>query len=479
MKSESLKSKIFSGLFWKFGERITAQLISLVVSIILARILSPNDYGAVALVMVFITIANVFVSSGLGNALIQKESADELDFSSIFFVNIAIAVILYFIIFISAPYIASFYNMEILKPVLRVLGIRIIIAAVNSVQQAYVSKHMLFKRFFWSTLFGTLISGIVGVILAYKGFGVWALVAQYLTNVCTDTLVLWFTVRWRPTKQFSWDRTLTLIQYGWKILVSSLLDTGYKQLRSLIIGKKYSSSDLAYYNQGDKYPSLIVININASISSVLFPALSMYQNDRERVKQMTRRAIQVSSFLLWPMMIGFGVVAEPLISILLTDKWLPCVPYIRIFCFAYGLWPIHTANLQAINALGRSDLYLKLEIIKKIIGVIAILISMQFSPLIMAGSLIITDIIATVINAYPNTKLLNYTLLEQLKDMITSLILSCIMAVVIWPISLISIPNIMVLLLQVLIGGVIYVGLAFATKQPAMRYLIDTIRDKK
>lgn len=479
MKSSSLKSKIFSGLFWKFGERITAQIISLVVSVILARLLSPEDYGAVALVMVFITLANVFVSNGLGNALIQKESADALDFSSVFYINIGVSFILYFIIFISAPYIALFYNMEILRPVLRILGIRIIIAAINSVQQAYVSKHMLFKRFFWSTLFGTLFSGIVGIILAFQGAGVWALVAQYLTNVCTDTCVLWFTVRWRPIKKFSWERSKGLFQFGWKILASSLLDTGYKQLRSLIIGKKYSSSDLAFYNQGDKYPSLIVVNINASISSVLFPALSMYQNDRKRIKQMTRRAIQISSFLLWPMMIGFGVIAEPLISLLLTDKWLACVPYIRIFCFTYGLWPIHTANLQAINALGRSDLYLKLEIIKKGIGIIAILLSMQISPLVMAGSLIVTDIISTFINAYPNTKLLDYKLLEQLKDVLSALILSCIMAICIIPIIFLNLSNVVTLILQIIVGALVYIGLSLITKQTALKYLIETMTDRR
>ena len=364
-KNQSMRGKVFSGLFWKFGERISAQLISLIVSIVLARLLSPDDYGAVALVMVFITIANVFVASGFGNALIQKKNADNLDFSSVFYLNIALGLVLYAVLFFASPAIASFYNMPVLSPALRVLGIRIVVASVNSVQQAYVSRHMLFKRFFWSTLFGTLVSGVVGITMAYHGFGVWALVAQYLTNTCTDTIVLWFTVKWRPIFRCSLERAKGLFSYGWKLLVSALLDTGYKQLRSLIIGKKYTSADLAYYNQGDKYPGLIVNNINTSISSVLFPAMSQFQDDRERVKQMTRRAIQISSYIMWPMMIGFAVVAEPFVSLVLTDKWLPCVPFIRIFCFTYGLYPIHTANLQAINALGRSDLFLRLEIIKK------------------------------------------------------------------------------------------------------------------
>ena len=475
-KNQSMRGKVFSGLFWKFGERISAQLISLIVSIVLARLLSPDDYGAVALVMVFITIANVFVASGFGNALIQKKNADNLDFSSVFYLNIALGLVLYAVLFFASPAIASFYNMPVLSPALRVLGIRIVVASVNSVQQAYVSRHMLFKRFFWSTLFGTLVSGVVGITMAYHGFGVWALVAQYLTNTCTDTIVLWFTVKWRPIFRCSLERAKGLFSYGWKLLVSALLDTGYKQLRSLIIGKKYTSADLAYYNQGDKYPGLIVNNINTSISSVLFPAMSQFQDDRERVKQMTRRAIQISSYIMWPMMIGFAVVAEPFVSLVLTDKWLPCVPFIRIFCFTYGLYPIHTANLQAINALGRSDLFLRLEIIKKTIGLSMILLSMNYGTLVMAYSLVVADVAATVVNAVPNSKLLNYRYFEQLRDLLPGLVMSLIMAAVIVPISLLGLPDIATIALQVVCGAAVYLSESVLTKQPAFQYLLGLIK---
>ena len=290
---------VISNLMWKFGERISAQFVTLFVSIVLARLLSPSDYGAIALVTIFITIANVFVVNGFGTALIQKKQADNLDFSSVFYVNILFSLFLYAILFILSPYVASFYNMEILCPVMRVLSLRIPIAAINSIQQAYVSRNMMFKKFFFSTLFGTLLSGIVGCVMAYKGFGIWALVGQYLTNTTVDTIVLWFTVRWRPELKFSFSRVKVLLSYGWKLLLSGLLDTGYQQLRSLIIGKKYTSSDLAYYNQGQKYPELVVVNINTSISSVLFPAISQSQDNIEVVKGMTRRAIKVSSFIMW------------------------------------------------------------------------------------------------------------------------------------------------------------------------------------
>ena len=477
--NDNIKKKVFSGLFWKFGERITAQIVSLLVSIVLARLLSPDDYGAVALVMVFITIANVFVTNGFGNALIQKKDADNLDFSSVLYINIGISCLIYLLLFIAAPFIAKFYNLPILVPTLRVLGIRIIVAAINSVQHAYVSRNLLFKRFFWSTLFGTIVSGVVGIVLAYKGFGIWALVAQYLTNTCTDTIVLWFTVKWRPVLRCSWYRAKSLLSFGWKLLVSGLIDTGYNQLRNLLIGKFYTSSDLAFYNQGDKYPQLLVINVNTSIGSVIFPAMSKYQDNHVKVKNMTRTAIQVSSFIMWPLMLGLAVVAEPLIRIILTEKWLPCVPYLQIFCFSYGLWPIHTANLQAINAMGRSDWFLKLEIIKKVVGIFALILSLQFSPIIVALSLIITGIISTFINSYPNRKLLKYSYKEQLGDLFPAFLSALFMAVIIYPIKYVGLNDIFTIVLQIIIGGSVYIIIAIISKQKGYMYIKNTIYSRR
>lgn len=478
-EQKNIKSKIFSGFIWRFGERITAQLVSLLVSIVLARLLSPEHYGAVALVMVFINIANVFVSNGLGNSLIQKKDADSVDFSSIFYINVLMSLILYGILFLIAPLIGEFYGMPELCLVLRVLGIRIPVAAINSIQHAYVSRHMLFKRFFWSTLFGTVLSGVVGIFLAYKGFGIWALVAQYLTNTCTDTVVLWFTVKWRPTKEFSLSRSRQMVSYGWKLLVSGLLDTGYSELRNLIIGKLYTSADLAYYNQADKYPKLIVNNVNTSIGSVIFPVMSQSQDNPEKIKQMTRKAIQISSFLIWPIMVGLAAVSRPLVSVVLTDKWISCVPYMQIFCFSYGLWPIHTANLQVIKAMGRSDLFLRMEVIKKIMGCVLLIVSLPFGPFAIAVSLLISGVLSTFINAYPNRALLNYNYREQLRDLLPSLGLSLIMAIVISQLERINVSDILLLAIQVICGALIYVVLSIITKQAALVYLVDILKKKK
>ena len=474
----SIKKKVFWGLFWKFAERITAQMISLFVSVILARLLLPSDYGAVALVMVFINIADVFVSGGMGSALIQKKKVDNVDFSSVFYVNIMLSFLIYAVLFFSAPYIAVFYDIPVLSKVLRVLGIRIPIAAINSIQQAYVSRNMLFKRFFYATLLGTLVSGFAGVFMAYRGFGVWALVMQYMINSCTDTLVLWVTVKWRPELKYSWKKAKDLISYGWKLLVSGLLDTGYNELRSLLIGRLYSPSELAFYNQGDKYPKIIVININSSIGSVLFPAISQYQDDKERVKSMTRRSIQVSSYLMWPLMFGLAVTAEPLVRLILTEKWLPCVPFLRIFCFSYGLWPVHTANLQALNAMGRSDLFLKLEVIKKILGISILMISLHMGPLAIAWSLLMTGIMATFINSAPNRKILKYSYKEQFMDLMPSFFLSFFMALLIYPVSFMELPDLFLIFLQTVIGAVIYLVGSIITKNQSFQYLIGLVGRK-
>ena len=473
---DNIKTKVISGLIWKFAERFIAQIVTFVVSIILARLLSPDEYGTIALVTVFIYIGDVFVVSGFGSALIQKKDADNKDFSTVFFFNIVFSLVIYGILFGIAPFVADFYGQPVICNVLRVLGIRIPVAAINSVQQAYVSRQMMFRRFFWSTLFGTLLSGVAGIWMAYAGYGIWALVAQYLINACVDTLVLWCTVKWRPEWTFSLLRLKGLFQYGWKLLCSALLDTGYNQLRNLVIGKLYTMDELAYYNRGEQYPSLLVTNINASISSVLFPAIAQYQDDKERVKQMTRRAIRISSYIMWPMMVGLGVAARPLISIMVTDKWLPCVPYLQIMCFTYGLWPIRTANLEAMKAVGRSDLFLKLEILKKIIGIIILVVVMRYGVMAIAFSLIVFSVLSCFVNAFPNRSLLGYSYKEQLEDMIPSFLKALFMGLCIYPILFLEWGNLLTLIVQVLLGAIVYILVSFLFKDESFLYILEYVK---
>lgn len=467
---------VVKGFIWRFAERCGAQLVSFIVSIVLARLLVPEDYGTIALVTVFTVILQVFVDSGLGTALIQKKDADDLDFSSVFYFNFVVCLVLYAGMFMAAPYIAKFYDDISLTPVIRVLSLTIVISGVKGIQQAYVSRNMLFKKFFFSTIGGTIFSAFLGIGMAYVGFGVWALVAQQLSNTMIDTLILWITVKWRPKKMFSWQRLKELLAFGWKLLVSALLDTGYNNLRNLIIGKMYSPTDLAFYNQGDKFPKIIITNINTSIDSVLLPTMSNSQDDRERIKQMTRRAIKTSTYVMAPLMMGLAFCAEPIVSLILTDKWLPCVPFLRIFCITYMFWPVHTANLNAINAMGRSDWFLRLEIIKKIMGLTILLSTMWFGVMAMAYSLLLSSVLSQIINSWPNRKLLGYGYLEQVRDFAPGILLAVIMGICVYFVGYLPLPMIITLLIQIVLGATIYIVASAVLKLEEFEYLLSMIR---
>ena len=467
---------ILKNLFWKLLERFGVQGVQFFVSIILARLLLPSDYGLLTLVLIFITIANVFVQSGLNTSLIQKKVVDSVDYSSVFFLSLGIASVLYVILYCTAPFIASFYDNLGLIPVLRVLALTLFPGAFNSIQNAIVSRTMQFRRLFYSSVGAGFISGIVGIALAYSGYGIWALVFQQLTNQVCVTIILWFTVKWRPTPQFSKKRVKDHFTFGWKLLVSSLIDTTYRDLRSLIVRKVYNPAMLGYYNRGQQFPQLIISNINGSIQAVMLPALAAQQDDTERVKSIMRRSIATSSFIVFPMMLGLAVVGKPLVILLLTEKWLPAVPFLQIFCISYALWPLHTANLQAINAMGRSDIFLKLEVIKKIVGLVILGVSIPFGIYALALGEIISSLLSTFINAYPNNKLLGYGYLEQLKDVLPSALLSFVMCIGIIPISLIPLPSILILIAQIVVGSVLYIGLAYVLRFESLTYLIKNMR---
>lgn len=470
------KGKVISNFIWRFAERCGAQLVSFVVSIVLARLLEPSVYGTVALVTVFTTILQVFIDSGLGTALIQKKNADDLDYSSVFYFNFVVCIILYLGMFIAAPYIAKFYGNMSLIPVIRVISLTLIISGVKNIQQAYVSSNMLFKRFFFSTIGGTIVSAFVGIFMAYIGMGVWALVAQQLSNAMIDTTILWITVKWRPKAVFSWERLKSLLAYGWKLLVAVLLDTVYNNLRNLVIGKMYSSADLAFYNQGDKFPKIIVTNINTSIDSVLLPTMSSEQDNKARVKEMTRRAIKTSTYIMAPLMMGLAFCAKTVVELVLTQKWLPCVPFLQIFCITYMFYPVHTANLNAIKAMGRSDIFLKLEIIKKIVGMSLLLSTMWFGVMAMAYSLLVSCVLSQIINSWPNKRLLGYGYLEQLRDLIPGVILAVIMGICVYFIGYINLPNIIVLIIQVIVGATIYIVMSIVFRLESFLYLWNMVK---
>lgn len=471
------KKAIVSGLSWKFAERITAQAITFFVSIIIARLLEPTAYGQVSLVMIFISIANVLVTSGFGNSLIQKKDADDLDFSSVFYAQLLLSFLLYFLIFLIAPYVELYYGTDFrgLGSVLRVLGLRIPLSAINNVQQSYVSRRMIFKKFFVATLFGTVLSAVVGIYMAYAGFGVWALVFQYLTNTTVDTIVLFITMEWRPKCAFSFERLKPLMNYGWKLLCTDLLNSVLNNFRSLIIGKAYSSEDLAYYNKSEQFPSLIVTNINASLQSVLFPAMSNVQNDHEEVKHILRKTISTGAFVIFPMVYGFMAVADSVVILLLTEKWAECIPYVQVFCISYSLRIISTSCAQSIKAIGRSDVYMKSVVIYKILELISIVITAMISVKAIAIGTVINAVIIVVIQFYCNNKYIGYTFREISKDMLPIVTLTAIMTASVWCLRSIG-QGIGVLLLRILTGAIIYIGGSFLLKVPALHDLIGLVK---
>lgn len=475
----NLKTKVLSGLFWRYFERCAAQGVTFIVGIVLARVLTPDDYGLSSLSAIYIGIISIISDLGLTQAVIQKKDADEIDYNSVFYVNLFMAVLVYFIIFFTAPFAAMFYEQPRLTAIIRVSSLTMPISALFSMQSTIITKRMEFKKYFWATITGTIISSFVGIALALNGMGVWAIVGQSMTNTIIDRLFLTAIVRWKPKAIFSLKRVKPLFNYAWKLLASRALDQVYGNIYSLVIGRVYSTSDLAYYERGKQYPMYIINNINESILSVLFPAISTVQNKIEDVKNIIRRSIVTSSFFIFPMMTGLGVMAELIIHVMITDKWLPAVPFIRFCCFTYALWPIHTANLQAISALGRSDIFLKLEIIKKVIGISVLLITLPHGLIAMMWGSSGAAIISSFLNASPNKKLLGYSYLEQLRDLMPSAVLSVVMGVCVFLIGMIPMNDIVKIFVQVISGAAIYFGLAKLFELECFEFVIKTVKELK
>lgn len=449
---------IIKNVFWKFSERMLAQLISFIVSIVLARLLFPEAYGTIALMTVFISFLDILVTNGLPIALIQKIDTDELDFSSVFYFNSIFSIFLYILLFYSAPSIASFYSNDELILLIRVMGIRIVIASLNSVQHSYVSKHMMFKKYFWSTFFGTVLSGLIGILLAINGFGVWALVAQYMTNTVVDTIVLWFTVRWRPILNFSWNRIRRMISFGWKILVESISENFSVQIRGLIIGKVYSPGDLAYYNKAQQMPDLLIKNIAVSISSVLLPSMSNNQNKEGFVLSLLRKSTKVASYVLFPLITGLALVASPLIRILLTEKWIECVPYMQIFCITQGATIGMITRHQALNSIGRSDVYMIEHIAYRIFFLTIIFSIYRTSVIAIALSGIAGAFFMTLTVMYTSKRYNGYLYKDQILDILPTLIGCLLMSIPVWLIQNLNLSDMITLILQIGIGSIIYIG---------------------
>ncbi len=479
MDDKTIRKKTFAGTFWKFSERIIAQGVTLIVSIIIARILNPKDYSVVSLVTIFFVFADLLISGGLNTALIQKKNADSIDYSTVLYSSTVIAIFCYIILFFAAPYIANAYHQSILIPIVRVMGLTLPISAVKSVWCAKSSSTLNFRVFFIATIIGTLISAVVGITMAYTGFGPWALVAQQMTNTTIDTICLFILVKVDIKWTFSFERFKSLFNYSWKILVSSLIGTIYTDVIPLFIGLKYKAEDLSYYTKGRSFPSTASTTITNTLSAVLFPVLSIYQESKEKILNYTRLFIRVTSFVVFPLLLGFCAVADNFVYVILTEKWAGAIYYIRVFSIVYMFNMIHIGNCETIKAIGRSDVYLVVEIAKKVcyFVVIAIFIFFTNSPEILAWAFVINTLIAMVVNGVPNVKLIGYKIGYQLWDLIPNLLSAAFMAVCVYFIGRLNINRILLLGLQVVAGMVIYIAISVITKNKSFYYILNLLKE--
>ncbi|MDD3212438.1 MAG: lipopolysaccharide biosynthesis protein [Eubacteriales bacterium] len=476
--SESKKRTAGRSFLFKFAESIGTQGIAFLVGIVLARLLDPADFGVLAILMVFINLSRVFVQSGLNTALIQKLEVDETDLSSVFYLSLGISGVCYALLYFCAPPIAAYYAQPQLTALIRVLALTLFPGALNSVQQAVVARKMAFHKLMVGSIVSTLVSGAVGIGMAYGGLGIWALIGQQLSNQVVICIVLLIMLDWRPKLLYSWQKVKGLFSFGWKLLLSSLIETLYNNLRPLIIGKLYTEDQLGVYSRGKQFPEFLMNSVNGSIQSVMLPLFSGEQERREQLKAMMRRTIMVSSYLVFPLMAGLALVARPMVSLLLTDKWLPCVPFVWVFCAEFAFYPVHTSNLQAINAIGRSDVFLRLEIIKKAYGLVILAVSVFCfdSLLVIAAGSVLSTLIATFVNASPNKKLLGYSYLEQLRDLLPSFGMTVVMGLAVWAVGRLPLGNLPLLLLQALTGVCVYAGLSLLLKPEAYLGMADMLR---
>ena len=479
MDKDSLKHAAVSGMIWKFIERCSSQAVGLTVSIVLARLLTPDDFGLVAITMIFITLADAFISSGFGASLVQRGRYDKDEFSTMFWAGLMVSMVLYAVLFMAAPFIGSLYHSPDLSDVLRILGLRLPLAAYNSIQQAYVTQQMLFRKFFYSTLSGTIVSAGAGIYLALTGWGVWALVGQNIVMTVVDMLVLRYLVPWRPAFVFSWEKFQQLFSFGWRIMLTSFIGTLFDQLRGFLIGICYRPADLAFCNRGERIPQTIAGNISTSVDTVMFATLSKVKEDKVAFLQGLRKAMRLGSFLVIPLMAIMAGATSQFIEILLTRRWLEAAPYMQLICVQQMFGILSTLNMQSIKASGRADICLKLEVWKKPLYFGILLATMWISPLMMVAGNTFYGLLGLLINAYPNKKMLNYGFREQWRDVWGNF--ACGVAVFLWVWGIgYAVENVYVaFVVQVITGLVVYWLFAILFNLQGYSDLCHCIRNKR
>ena len=486
-EQSGIKTSVIAGFFWKAMESGGDQLITFFISIILARLLGPEKYGTMAIMLIFIAIAQVIIQNGFQTALIQKKEISDADLSSVFWVGLMISGALYLLIFLAAPLISDFFGDPAITSMLRVLSLILFSGSVVSVEIAIIARQMNFRLQCLATILADIISGAIGIAAAFRGLGTWALVLQQLIkNICLMLILMWW-LKWRPKRMISGESIHSLFSYGWKVLVSGLIDTIYSNLYTPFISRLYNATMVGYYNRANQFPQVIVNSMAQTLQAVMLPAFAKTQDERQRGRQMLRRTIKMAGFVMFPAMFGIMAVAEPMIRILLGEAWLPAVPLLRLCALSFSVWHMHVANLQAINANGRSDIYLKLEIIKKIAGVAVLILSVRSGITGMIFMKAVWDYVCTFINGWPNREILGYSPAAQWRDTLPELAAAAVMGIAVYAVQLalagtgiISMATgggaLIMILIQVGCGVILYLLIAVVLKMESLRYLIETAK---
>ena len=469
------QNQVAKSLAFKFVERLSVKGLGLVISIILARLLSPSEFGQIAIIMVFINLSHSFVQSGLGTALVQNKTADKRDYSTVFYISLLVAIILVAILWFAAPFIGAFYQNDSLVLPLRIYAFSLIVYAFNTVQTAKLTREMQFGKQFICNLIACILSGVIGCIMAYLGFGIWSLIAYYFSSGVITALAMLFVAQWWPSLTFSLRRARELFSYGWKMMVSAFLCSLYADIRTLIIGKRFSEADLGYYNRGQQFPDVLSNTLDSAIQSVMFPVLSRSQDNRGEMKRILRRTVTLSSLLVMPAMIGMAVVADPFVRVVLTDKWLPAVVFLQIICLGNLTLSLVSSNLVAIKSTGKSGAYMILEIIRRLAMLLVLLVSVFAFGTVeaIAWGFFVSSVVDALIIAVPTHWILGYSLFEQCRDLWHILLSAVLMGVCIFPLKLLPIPHFAILLLQIGFGAIMYVAFCLLFRIPAAKELFS------
>lgn len=476
--SDSLKSKTVKGVVWSSIERFSTQGVQFLIMIIMARLLTPKDYGLIGMLAIFLAVAQSLIDSGFSQALIRKQDRTDVDNSTVFYFNIVVSSALYLILFIAAPFVADFYNQPELTSVMRVVCLGVILNSLAVVQRALLTVRIDFKTQAKASLSAAVISGCIGIVLAYCGFGVWSLVVQQLLNLSVNTLLLWIFSKWRPIAVFSWKSFHELFAFGSKMLASGLLDTLYRNIYPIVIGKLFSASSLGHYTRAQHFSEFPSSNVTGIIQRVTYPILCGIQDETERLEAVYRKFLKLSAFIIFPLMIGMSAVARPFIDIVLGTQWGFCGQLLQIICFAMMWYPIHAINLNLLQVKGRSDLFLRLEIIKKILGITVLCITAPFGLVVMCYGQIFNSIVALVINTYYTGKLINVGFIRQMKDLLPTILLSLIMFGAILLVNGFIEANMYRLVIGVLVGIIVYVSGSYIFKFKELQTLFSLIRRK-